>query len=204
MATIVKTPSGTWKAMVRLQGWPTTIKTFRLKQDARDWARNTEDEMVQGVYHPGIYLSRFPGLQHLDLRLEGATTDSSAAGARQANGQFFYWEEIQRQGPTSEGFLMGDPIGRTGKGGQAWMTWHLSPKDYVGASYRRAKSSPQFLRGGTTQNEYAFTVRKWFAKRFQVEGLVQYENWKVPLYMSGSHSDTMTSVKFTWYPPRRD
>jgi hypothetical protein len=50
MATIVKTESGTWKAMVRLQGWPQEIKTFRLKKDAVDWARNTEDEMVQGVY----------------------------------------------------------------------------------------------------------------------------------------------------------
>ena len=50
MATITKTPSNTWKATVRKQGWPTTIKTFRLKRDAEDWARTTEDEMVRGVY----------------------------------------------------------------------------------------------------------------------------------------------------------
>ncbi len=50
MATIVKTPAGTWKAVIRLQGWPCEAKTFRLKKDAVDWARNTEDEMVQGVY----------------------------------------------------------------------------------------------------------------------------------------------------------
>ncbi len=29
MATIVKTPAGTWKGLVRKQGWPTAIKTFR-------------------------------------------------------------------------------------------------------------------------------------------------------------------------------
>ncbi|GAB3461594.1 hypothetical protein GCM10027321_22430 [Massilia terrae] len=50
MATIVLTPSGTYKALVRMRGWPTTSKTFRLKRDAVDWARRTEDEMVRGVY----------------------------------------------------------------------------------------------------------------------------------------------------------
>lgn len=55
MATIVKTPSGTWKAVIRKTGWPTTAKTFRIKRDAEDWARRTEDEMVRGVY-----LSRAP------------------------------------------------------------------------------------------------------------------------------------------------
>ena len=50
MATIIKTASGTWKAIIRKQGWPTTIKTFRTKRDAEDWARGVEDEMVRGVY----------------------------------------------------------------------------------------------------------------------------------------------------------
>lgn len=50
MATIVKTPSGTWKAVIRKTGWPTTVKTFRLKKDAEDWSRRTEDEMVRGLF----------------------------------------------------------------------------------------------------------------------------------------------------------
>ncbi|WP_223616387.1 site-specific integrase [Pseudomonas sp. BF-B-30] len=50
MATLVKTPSGTWKAVIRKNGWPTTSKTFRTKRDAEDWSRRTEDEMVRGVY----------------------------------------------------------------------------------------------------------------------------------------------------------
>jgi integrase len=50
MATIVKTESGTWKALVRKTGWPTTSKTFRTKRDAEDWGRRTEDEMVRGVF----------------------------------------------------------------------------------------------------------------------------------------------------------
>jgi|TARA_R110000787_G_scaffold225236_1_gene333238 hypothetical protein len=50
MATIARTPSATWKAVIRKRGWPTVIKTFRLRRDAADWARRIEDEMVRGVY----------------------------------------------------------------------------------------------------------------------------------------------------------
>lgn len=32
MATIVKTPTGTWKAVIRKIGWPTSAKTFRTKR----------------------------------------------------------------------------------------------------------------------------------------------------------------------------
>ncbi|MCZ2156514.1 MAG: site-specific integrase [Bryobacterales bacterium] len=64
MATITRTPSKTWKALIRKQGWPTTIKTFRTKRDAADWARRTEDEMVRG-----IYIDRGPSVR---LTLEAA------------------------------------------------------------------------------------------------------------------------------------
>jgi integrase len=50
MATLIKTPQGSWKAVVRKQGWPTVCKTFRTKRDAEDWSRRLEDEMVRGVY----------------------------------------------------------------------------------------------------------------------------------------------------------
>lgn len=50
MAAIVATSAGTWKAIIRKRGWPASIKTFRLKRDAEDWARRTEDEMVRGVH----------------------------------------------------------------------------------------------------------------------------------------------------------
>lgn len=50
MATIVKTESGTWKALIRRVGWPTASKTFRTRRNADDWSRRTEDEMVRGVF----------------------------------------------------------------------------------------------------------------------------------------------------------
>ncbi len=50
MATIVKTESGSWKALVRKTGWPATSKNFRTKLRALDWARSTEEEMVHGLF----------------------------------------------------------------------------------------------------------------------------------------------------------
>ena len=50
MATIIKRPSGNWKAIIRKAGWPLKAKTFRTQRDAEEWARRTEDEMVRGVH----------------------------------------------------------------------------------------------------------------------------------------------------------
>lgn len=50
MATLAKTPSGQWKAVIRREGWPAVAKSFRTKRDAEDWSRAAEDEMVRGVF----------------------------------------------------------------------------------------------------------------------------------------------------------
>jgi integrase len=52
IATIAKTESGTWKALIRRKGWPTVSKTFRVKRDAENWGRSTEDEIIRGIYVP--------------------------------------------------------------------------------------------------------------------------------------------------------
>jgi len=54
MATLVKTPSGKWKAIIRRAGWPMTVKTFRTQRDAGDWARRTEDDMVGAHSSSGL------------------------------------------------------------------------------------------------------------------------------------------------------
>ncbi len=58
-----------------------------------------------------------------------------------------YTEVVQRNGYTSNGLLMGDWIGREGKGGQAWLTYHLSPREWLQVSYRSAKAAKDFIPG---------------------------------------------------------
>ena len=50
MATVTKTRTGKWQAIIRRTGWPQITKTFRIKRDAENWARGIEDEMLRGAY----------------------------------------------------------------------------------------------------------------------------------------------------------
>jgi len=158
-------------------------------------------------YHAGIYLAQFPYLHQLDLRLEGANTEPSSHASPDNvdidQGQFLYWETIQKQGPTNKGFLP-DWVGRQGKGGQAWLTWHLSGNEDIQFMYRNAKASAQFIPGGTTQNDFAGSVVKRIGHDIEVKGLVQYESWKAPIYKTGSQSDTTAAAQITWYPRQKD
>lgn len=153
--------------------------------------------------HPGIYLAQFPGLHQMDLRVEGANTEpashSTVSGAPINDGDFLYWEVVQTQGPTNKGFLP-DWVGRQGKGGQAWLTYHLSPREDIQFMYRNAKASAQFIPGGTTQNDFAGEVRKRIGPDIEILGQVQYEGWKAPVYMTGKQSDTAVSAQITWFP----
>jgi hypothetical protein len=93
---------------------------------SRDWLTIYADSEVhddvspidaprRAAWRPGIYLSHFPALSSLDLRLEASTTDPPIS--RSVGGKFMYWETIQKQGYTNQGQLLGDWIGREAKGG---------------------------------------------------------------------------------------
>lgn len=158
------------------------------------------DAPRRAAIHPGIYLAKFPGLEKLDMRVEAGNTDPDAIGSRAGHGNFFYWETVQKQGPTNQGNLVGDWVGRMGKGGQAWLTYHLSARDDIQFMYRNAKASPKFLPGGTTQNDFEGQVRKWIGQDLEIQGRVQYEGWKAPIYMTGKQNDTTVAVRLTWFP----
>ena len=38
---------------MRRRGWPLKVKTFRLRRDAENWARDTESAIVDGTYDSG-------------------------------------------------------------------------------------------------------------------------------------------------------
>ena len=158
-------------------------------------------------YRPGIYLARIPGLDHMDLRLEAVNTEptshSDSAGSPINQGQFLYYEYIQRQGPTNNGFLVGDWAGRQGKGGQAWLTYHVTPQEEVQFQYRNAKASSAFIPGGTTQNDFGIQVVKRVRKNFEVRGWLQFESWKAPIYEPGLQSDTTGAFQVTWFAPHK-
>jgi hypothetical protein len=167
-------------------------------------------------WRPGLYLSHVPGVPRLDVRAEAVYTDPPVSTS--TGGLFMYRESIQKQGYTNNGQIFGDWIGREAKGGQGWITWHLSGNEWLQAGVRNQKVAKDFIpgsttqidpstgvliEGGTTLNDINFQAVKRIGKDFEINGNFTLEHWKAPIYLPGEQTVTTTAIKLTWYPQRK-
>jgi len=152
----------------------------------------------RAAYRPGLYLSHVPRLPQLDLRVEAVSTDPGVS--RSVDGLFNYFEAVQQDGYTNKGFIFGDWIGREAKGGQAWLTWHLSGSQWVQLEYLNKKTPTNFIAGGTTQNQFKAETLLHLPKDLDLDAWVQVEGWKAPIYMAGLQTNVTTAVQITWHP----
>ena len=179
-----------------LNHWVTLYTDSMIHDDV-----NPIDAPRHAGVRPGLFLSRFPGIPRLDLRFEGVNTDPETS--RSANGGYLYVEQIQLQGYTNKGYIMGDAIGREGQGGQAWLTYHLSPREMLQASFRHSKVADDFIPSGTTQNSFDIRVVKRIQHDFEISAEVQHEWWKAPIYEPGEQTDTVATFQVTLYPEHK-
>jgi hypothetical protein len=166
------------------------------------------DAPRRAAWRPGLYLSHLPGLPKLDIRAEAAYTDPPIRNSQ--GGLFMYFEAIQKQGYTNQGQLFGDWIGREDKGGQGWITYHLSGNEWFQVGVRNQKAAKDFVPGGTTLNDINFQAVKRIGKDFEVNGNFAYERWKAPIYPTGTptypasqQTVTTTTIQLTWFPERK-
>ena len=164
------------------------------------------DAPRRASWRPGLYLSRVPGVPRLDVRVEAAYTDPPVSTS--GNGRFMYWETLQRQGYTNNGQIFGDWVGREGKGGQAWITYHLSGNEWLQINARHQKAAKDFIRSGsaeygTTLNDIGFQAVKRIGKDFEINGSFTYERYKAPIYVPGEQTVTTTNIQLTWFPSRK-
>lgn len=176
------------------------------------------DAPRRASWRPGIYLSHVPGIPKLDLRAEAASTDPSNSNGARQYGRFMYYEGIMKQGYTNKGQLFGDWIGREDKGGQAWITYHLSGNEWLQVGLRNQKAVKDFIPGSTTQtiagstylipggttlNDINFQAVKRIGKDFEINGNFALEHWKAPIYLTGQQTVTTTTIQLTWFPGRK-
>ena len=176
------------------------------------------DAPRRASWRPGLYLSHVPGIPKLDIRVEAASTDPPVSTSN--GGHFMYYEAIQRQGYTNNGQLFGDWIGREDKGGQGWITYHLSGNEWIQVGVRNQKAAKDFIETppvaavgttpavpaveyGTTLNGINFQVVKRIGKDIEINGSFAYEHWKAPIYVSGQQTVTTTTIQITWFPGRK-
>jgi len=149
---------------------------------------------------PGIYLSHFPGLNKLDLRVESGYTDIPNRPPTVAVGRFLYWEGVYHDVYTNKSNLIGSWIGRGGKGTQVWSNYWLNAYSSIQVSYRNAKISPQFIPGGGTLNDFSASARLRIRNDWELLTNFQYERWTVPVLTSGLKSDFSSSIQLTFWP----
>ena len=154
-------------------------------------------------WRPGLYFSQLPFAPKLDLRVEGVYTDYVTL--RSQLGQGNYYETVQRQGYTNKGFLFGDPIGREAKGGQAWLTYHLSPEQYVQFSWLNKENDKDFIPSGSTQNDFTLkAVKRFHHDDVELNAWVQVERWNAPFVTqtagSSPQHDTSFAGQLTFFP----
>lgn len=165
------------------------------------------DAPRRASWRPGLYLSHVPGIPRLDMRVEAADTDPPVSTSK--GGYFMYWETIQAQGYTNKGQIFGDWIGREDKGGQAWVTYHLSGNEWLQVSVRNQKAAKDFIQAspllqyGTTLNDISFQAVKRIGPDFEINGRFKYEQYKAPIYLPGKQTTTETNIQLTWYPGRK-
>lgn len=183
-----------------LRNWVTLYSDGEVHDDV-----SPIDAPRRAAWRPGIYLSHVPRLPKLDIRLEGVTTDPPISNSKL--GRFMYWEAVQVQGYTNKGQIIGDWMGREGKGGQAWVTYHLSGNEWLQASWRNQKVAKDFVPGGTTLNDVSLQVVKRLGPDFEFNGKFAYQRWKAPAFNSGTpvypateNNVTTTTIQLTWFP----
>ena len=174
--------------------------TFYVDSEVHDDV-SPADAPRRAAIRPGLYLARVPGLAKLDLRAEAAMTDPSVSSS--GGGRFMYFEAIERQGYTNQGQLMGDWMGREAKGGQLWLTYHLSGNEWLQLNWRGQKAAKDFIAGGTTINDWQAQIVKRIGRDFEINGRFTSERWLAPIYKPGTQQLTSTSLQLTWYPERK-
>jgi hypothetical protein len=145
---------------------------------------------------PGIWLTKVPGVERMDLRVDMASTQPLGVDL---GGQFNYYNAQYRSGNTNYGFLLGNPAGRNGRVVTARANYWLSARRRIEGTYRQGKVSGRFLPGGGTQTDA--TVRVWaqIRKDWVVAGMVQYERFWIPL-LGGVRRNVSGTVQLMWEP----
>ncbi len=151
---------------------------------------------TRATVNPGIYLPQLPKLPKLEFRAEGI---NESRASEFAPGFVYYDLRRYRSGYTSDGNLLGNWVGRAGRGGQGWLTYSFSPKNQLQVGYRLQDVANDFIGGGRLVD---YSARGNFTpfSEFTISGLLQYEHWNFPDISGRAQSNTTASLQLTYYP----
>src|SRR3984893_2225369 len=154
----------------------------------------------RSAWHAGLYLSQFPKIPKLDLRVEGVYTDNPIGG--NVGHGFYYFNFTWRNGYTSNGDLIGSWIGRQGQGAQAWTNYWFSARNRLQFNFRHQKVSQEFVPGGGTLSDAGVRADYWVRPNISVSTSVRYERWLFPSIQPGPERNVSASVEILFQPEK--
>jgi membrane-associated phospholipid phosphatase len=154
----------------------------------------------RSAWRAGLYLSQFPLVHKLDLRVEGVYTDNPIGGA--VSRGFYYSNGTWRSGYTNNGYLMGSWIGRGGQGAQAWANYWFGARNRLQFNFRHQKVSQQLLPGGGTLTDAGTRGDYWVRSNLRVSASVQYEQWLFPVIRPNLQRDVSATVEILFQPEK--
>jgi hypothetical protein len=172
----------------------------------RNWVTLYTDSMVIDEYspigstrpqiNPGIFLPQLPKLHKMQLRFEGVTTDNNIPSSFGAGA--VYTDDRYRSGYTNNGILLGNWIGRRGRGEQAWATYNFSPRTQLQVGYRRNNVDPAFLPGHLQDVNVRGDIK--LRHDLSLSAYVQYETWNFPALAAAAQTDVTGSFQLIFWP----
>jgi membrane-associated phospholipid phosphatase len=151
---------------------------------------------TRATLNPGIYLPQLPKLHNLGFRAEGLhepLTNEFAPGF------VYYGLRRFRSGYTNEGNLMGNWIGRAGRGAQAWLTYSFTPVTKLEFGYRLQEVSHRFIGGGSS-SDYSAQLEARIGRVVSLRGFLQYEQWRFPALAATPQADFSAGAQITFHP----
>jgi hypothetical protein len=167
----------------------------------------TDDEFSPIAYvdvsawRAGLYLSHFPGVSRLDLRVEGVYTDVPGgvlANTKQPGS--FYENLTWRSGYTNNGVLIGSWIGRGGQGAQAWSNYWFGSRNRLQFNFRHQKVSQEFIPGGGTLTDIGVRGDYWVRSNLGLSAWVQHERWLFPVIQPNVSRNVTATIQILFEP----
>jgi membrane-associated phospholipid phosphatase len=158
-------------------------------------------------WHPGIYITRIPGIPKLDFHVEGVSTEQNGLVPQVGGGNHglaTYWNQNYQDGNTNYGFLNGNTVGREGRAIQSWITYWISPADTLQISYKHSSINADYIPGGAAWQDYGVRNELTLQRGFYVKTQLQYEHIsRYPLLFKGPRQNFTAILEVGFYPRKK-
>jgi membrane-associated phospholipid phosphatase len=162
-------------------------------------------------WHPGIYITRIPGIPKLDFHMEGVSTESPCGIIGAANhgcggnrGLFNYWNDSYHDGNTNGGQLIGNTVGREGRSIKWRLRYWISPQNSVQFTYKHNTVSSDFIPQGGAWQDYGLCDEIYLKNGFYFKSDFQFENIsRYPVLFSGPQRNFTAVVELGFAPTRK-